>query len=526
MLDFAAKMNQLGRDQVPFLFILDFDCQAPKVIPLADIDPNQLTYSFPKRSNAPFVSFIAESPDFDFKPPKKSEFQLAFAKIQNELQAGNTYLTNLCFKMPIQSSWNLSTIFAQASAKYKMILRDQFVFFSPETFVTIQDGIIATFPMKGTIDATVPNAPQVLLDDAKEDAEHATIVDLMRNELNRVAKKVKLKRYKYLDRVKTNRGAIWQMSSEIQGVLPASYPASIGDIITSLMPAGSISGAPKKKTIEIIHDTENEKRGYYTGVAGIFDGKNLDSTVMIRFVEQQNGQLYYRSGGGITAQSNIQKEYDELLKKVYLPIRKMPLLIETIYLQSGVFRNLEAHQERMDRSRRDVFEARVPIDLAAYLEQELGAYDFGSQKMRCRVLYGQKIQQVEFIPYRIRPVHSLTLVAFPQIPSHQVAYKWADRAVYQDLVAQKGDADDVLIVCDGCVTDTSIANVAFWDGQAWWTPSHPLLKGTTRARLLKEQIIKERTIPEQDIKSYKKIRLFNAMISWEDKLELSVDAIV
>jgi para-aminobenzoate synthetase component 1 len=110
------------------------------------------------------------------------------------------------------------------------------------------------------------------------------------------------------------------VSSQISGDLPKNYTENIGDILFTLLPAGSISGAPKKKTLEIIAKTENYERGFYTGIFGIFDGKNLDSCVLIRFIENQNGQLVYKSGGGITFMSEAEKEYDEMLKKVYVPV--------------------------------------------------------------------------------------------------------------------------------------------------------------------------------------------------------------
>ena len=94
----------------------------------------------------------------------------------------------------------------------------------------------------------------------------------------------------------------------------------IGDILTSILPAGSITGTPKKKTVEILKKIENYDRGFYTGIFGVFDGINLDSSVMIRFIQQeQNGELFYKSGGGITCDSNVNLEYQELIDKIYLP---------------------------------------------------------------------------------------------------------------------------------------------------------------------------------------------------------------
>jgi para-aminobenzoate synthetase component 1 len=87
-----------------------------------------------------------------------------------------------------------------------------------------------------------------------------------------------------------------------------------------LLPAGSILGAPKKKTLEIILEAENFSRGFYTGVCGFFDGTNLDSCVMIRLIEKENDQLFFKSGGGITHLSKIKDEYQEVKNKIYVPI--------------------------------------------------------------------------------------------------------------------------------------------------------------------------------------------------------------
>jgi para-aminobenzoate synthetase component 1 len=94
----------------------------------------------------------------------------------------------------------------------------------------------------------------------------------------------------------------------------------MGDILCTVLPAGSISGAPKKKTVEILRKVEAHPRGYFSGVFGLFDGAQLDSGVMIRFIEREGDQLFFRSGGGITTQSNVQDEYQEMLDKIYVPI--------------------------------------------------------------------------------------------------------------------------------------------------------------------------------------------------------------
>ena len=200
------------------------------------------------------------------------------------------------------------------------MVEGEFVCFSPETFVTIRDGYIASYPMKGTIKASVPEAAEKILNNSKETAEHHTIVDLIRNDLSMVATDVTVKRFRFVDRIATNEGDILQVSSEIIGKLPENYSSQLGNIIFTLLPAGSVTGAPKHKTIEIIRSIEKTGRGYYTGICGHFDGQNLDSAVMIRFIEVQDDEtLWFRSGGGITCNSDLESEYHELIDKVYVP---------------------------------------------------------------------------------------------------------------------------------------------------------------------------------------------------------------
>ena len=106
----------------------------------------------------------------------------------------------------------------------------------------------------------------------------------------------------------------------VNAIASSNYLSNLGTLLVSLLPAGSVSGAPKTKTLEIIRIAEGENRGFYTGAFGYFDGTVLDSGVMIRYIEKQGDQFYYRSGGGVTAQSELQKEYQELIDKIYVPV--------------------------------------------------------------------------------------------------------------------------------------------------------------------------------------------------------------
>ncbi|MCI5082426.1 MAG: aminodeoxychorismate synthase component I [Saprospiraceae bacterium] len=314
------QMNEWGAAGIPFLFVVDFEGFRSHVWQLAQLDRHSLQFQFRHLGNKiqEEVS-LPESLIFDRQAVDFLQYQQAFRIAQQAIFEGNSYLLNLTFPTPIDTNLNLHQIFQYSTAPYQLWWKDHFVVFSPETFVKISNGQIASYPMKGTIDASLPAAEAQLLANYKEKAEHATIVDLIRNDLNLVAQKVRVERYRYVDEVETMAGRILQTSTKIVGELPADYEANLGTILRKLLPAGSITGAPKKKTVEVIRTAEPYKRGYYTGVMGVFDGQNLDSAVMIRFIEQEDQQLIFKSGGGITSQSNAMEEYQELIQKVYLP---------------------------------------------------------------------------------------------------------------------------------------------------------------------------------------------------------------
>lgn len=314
----VERMNELGAMGKPFVFLIDFDFEKPLIFELDDT--SSVLWKTPKLANHQSGKYPETDVVWNVYPVDFEKYQKAFDCVQQHIHTGDTYLLNLT--MPSRIITNLTTeeIFYRSEAPYKVWLKDQFVCFSPEIFVRINDGVISSFPMKGTIDANIENAEQLLLNDEKEGAEHHTIVDLIRNDLSIVAADVQVDRLMYIDRICTNRGDLLQMSSQISGQLPANYQQSIGTILAKLLPAGSICGAPKPKTVGIIKKAEHYQRGYYTGVFGVFDGKNLDSCVLIRYLEQDGDELIFKSGGGITFLSDCQTEYNEIIQKIYVPI--------------------------------------------------------------------------------------------------------------------------------------------------------------------------------------------------------------
>ena len=370
------KINRLASQDEPFLFVINYQGDKAFIRLLSDIIPEECLFDFEGRGNFSHAwketwkegtseketwkketseEEISET-TWQIEPPLYEDYERSFNIVKSNIMAGNSYLTNLTCRVPVSCNLSLEEIFHRAKGKYKLLLRRSenltpFVCFSPETFVRIKGGRIYSYPMKGTLDASLPNAEKQLMEDRKEAAEHATIVDLIRNDLSRVAENVRVDKYRYIDVLHTNKGDILQTSSEISGRLPEDYPHHLGEILDAQLPAGSITGAPKDKTMQIIHEAEGYDRGFYTGIMGIYDQGELNSAVMIRFIEEETSpvdfetdgeknfnasegkgdeasegkrdeasrKLYFKAGGGITSKSDCRKEYEEVIQKIYLP---------------------------------------------------------------------------------------------------------------------------------------------------------------------------------------------------------------
>ncbi len=277
--------------------------------------PNQPAHLPPALNNVGICELTPQPEDY-------STYKARFDCVMSHLKRGDSFLTNLTVETPItlKASVNpLHQVALQSSSPYMIYWPNHFVCFSPECFITIDQGRISSHPMKGTIDANITNAEEIILNDIKETEEHCTIVDFIRSDLSRVATNIAVPRFRYIDEVQTSQRDILQVSSEITGDILPEYQNSFGSLLAELLPAGSISGAPKKATCQVIRDAEQRKRGYYSGIFGYYDGMKLDTGVMIRYIEERNDKYYFSSGGGITINSDCRKEYEEVIQKIYLP---------------------------------------------------------------------------------------------------------------------------------------------------------------------------------------------------------------
>ncbi|MDA7817877.1 aminodeoxychorismate synthase component I [Sulfurimonas sp.] len=307
-------LNSLGKEREPFLFICDYKAHKLIIIPLKDLENSDVEFCINQDYKSILHNNFLTKEAVDFNEYKK-KFDYVVEKIQN----GDTYLLNLTQPTKIETQLNLKEIYNCANAHYKLRYKDEFVCFSPESFVNIEGSHIHTYPMKGTIDAAQKNAKEKILSDAKEMAEHIMVVDLLRNDLSIVAHDVNVEKFRYITEIEAGEKKLLHVSSHISGVVGDDWHERVGDILKNLLPAGSISGTPKRSTVEIIDNIEGYDRGFFSGVFGVYDGETLDSGVMIRFIQKDKGSYIYKSGGGITLDSDAKLEYNELIDKVYLP---------------------------------------------------------------------------------------------------------------------------------------------------------------------------------------------------------------
>jgi 4-amino-4-deoxychorismate lyase len=184
----------------------------------------------------------------------------------------------------------------------------------------------------------------------------------------------------------------------------------------------------------------------------------------------------------------------------------MSKLLETIKIINGIAPFLTFHQQRFNESRRQLLAANDEIDLSTVIQAPST-----EQVYRCRIIYEQTIEKIEYSRYEVKPFKCFKVI---EANTLQYEFKYLDRTQINQLVARKGAADDILIIKNGLVTDTSIANVAFWQPNHWLTPAIPLLKGTTRQRWLSTGSIEEAEIKIADLNQFTKMALMNALMDF------------
>jgi 4-amino-4-deoxychorismate lyase len=182
-----------------------------------------------------------------------------------------------------------------------------------------------------------------------------------------------------------------------------------------------------------------------------------------------------------------------------------PLLLETIKIEDGEIHNLSYHQHRCTKSRQILFDCHDVLDLSSFIDApKTGLY-------RCRIIYGEVLHSIKYIPYTPKEIQSVKIVS----SDIEYSLKYANRDALNALLESNKDVDEVIIEKKGYLTDTTISNIAFFDGEQWVTPVKPLLEGTMRAKLIDEGFLQPKEIRKKDLQNYSKVALMNAMIGFK-----------
>lgn len=461
--------------------------------------------------------------DFGSNPwtPKihKHEYDSAVMRVKELIAAGDTYQVNYSF--PLTSSfsgdayaWYRELCLAQ-EARYCVYLdldRYQVLSISPELFFERRGDRVLTRPMKGTIrrgrwSEEDEELAQQLRRSTKDKAENIMIVDLLRNDLGKVSVpgSVHVSSLFEAERYPT----VWQMTSTVDSTLQPD--TSLVELMSALFPCGSVTGAPKIRTMQIIRELEPFPRGIYTGAIGIlFPGGDCVFNVAIRTVviDKQTGTATCGVGGGVTIDSTAAGEYEEcLVKSRFLQEKPVEFeLFETMLVENGEVFLLERHLERLRKSAayfgfRD-FDLKIPVTT-------------GKLKLSLRK-DGKLTIDTTPIPDTVE-LKRVTLATQPVDSSNRFLYHKTTR---RDLYS-----DDVILWNErGEITESGVANVVVEiDGQLYTPPvSSGLLPGTFRAHLLDRGEIKERVITIEELRNAREFYLINSVRKWM-KAELVVE---
>ena len=486
---------------------------------------------------------VLPSPRDDTAPPSdawvpsidRGRYDRAIERIREHIAAGDTYQVNHTLRLRStvkgdERGLYRDLCYAQRGARsaYVNAGRYRILSASPELFFRLDGDRLTTRPMKGTAPrgrwlAEDQDLRERLVASVKDRAENAMIVDLLRNDLGRIAKPGTVRWSKAFEPERFE--TVWQLTSTVTAELEPG--TGLPEVFGSLFPSGSITGAPKVRTMGIIADLEDSPRGVYCGAVGFLapasagpPSASFNVAIRTVVVDVETGTAEYGVGGGITWDSSAKGEYDETVAKAkVLTARRPPFeLLESMRRDPGeAIRRLEQHVQRL-RSSATYFgftfdESRV--------REALGSVAADSDrpvKIRLRL---SRVGTIDISSTALdrgapEPVR-LALDDTPVEPSDVFLFhKTTVRARYEDARARHPDADDTLLInTRGQITETSVANVAVNLDGRWWTPplDAGVLAGTERAALLAESVVEERPIAIEEARMAE-LAVFNSVRGW------------
>lgn len=481
----------------------------------------------------PASSGSGQAGDLRWAPDwSRAEYGAAAGRVRAHLEQGNSYQVNLTFRLHAPwtgDPWGLFCRMASAQpaayGAYLDVGRFAIASASPELFFERDGRVVTCRPMKGTAARGRYSEEDRARRDAlvaseKNRAENVMIVDMVRNDLGRVARigSVEVPALFTAERYPT----LWQMTSTVT----AETDAGLADLMASLFPCASVTGAPKVRTTQIIAELEASPRGIYTGSLGMVtpDGRaQFNVAIRTVLVDREAGVATCGVGSGVVWDSRAEAEYDEcLLKARFLTAaRWRPTLLETLRWNAEAgFAWLDRHLARL-RDSADYFD--TPLDEAlvqARLAACVDAYQPAGADLVIRLRVGPDgAIDVSATPYVEQPLPVSLAIARMPIASGDTAlfHKTTDRARYDMARADHPEADDVLLWNErGHATETTIANLAVQLDGTWWTPplSAGLLPGTFRAALLEDGCLRERDLPLALVRTAGALAVFNSVRGW------------
>jgi para-aminobenzoate synthetase / 4-amino-4-deoxychorismate lyase len=465
-------------------------------------------------------------------------YQQAVARVHEHIAAGDTYQCNLTVRLRSKITGDLEQLYADLAVRqrashcaYLDLGRYVVASASPELFLEWTGDQLLTRPMKGTAPrgrwtAEDDEKARRLVGSAKERAENLMIVDLLRNDLSRVAEvgSVAVPALFSLERYET----VWQLTSDVTATLRAGV--GLVDVFRALFPCGSVTGAPKQRTMQLIQDLEDGPRGVYCGAIGLVAPPNAPYrarfSVAIRTVviDRATGDAVYGTGGGITWESVPEAEHAELLTKAAIlsaPCEDFALLETMAHIPGAGLRNLDRHLRRLEGSARYFG---FPFD-PEQARTELAAAVSGAGQARVRLLLSRPgALNIELSPAPQSSRRPVTLTAdLDPVDSAQrwLYHKTTHRELYDQRAARHQNSDDVVLINErGQITETTIANIAVRVNKRWWTPPVDVgcLPGVERGRLLELGLLGERTLTLDDLRRAEALAVISSLRGWQPAL--------
>lgn len=461
------------------------------------------------------------------------DYDRVMGQVRDYIVAGDTYQVNYTFRLRVDFEGDPRGFYRHLChnqrtdySAYLDLGRHHILSASPELFFQLKEGVLTTKPMKGTWPrgrwlAEDEDHKLALQQSEKNRAENVMIVDLLRNDLGRVSKpgSVSVPTLWDVERYET----VLQMTSTVTSHIRDEVTFS--DLMMAMFPCGSVTGAPKVRTMEIISEIEPDPRGIYTGSIGyVSPGGEACFNVAIRTVcvDMEKGRAEFGVGGGVTYDSSPDGEYDECVTKAsVLTAQRWDFdLFETLrYDANAGYFLLDRHLDRLSDSAQYFGFVCDIEDVRARLVREGDLFEEERYRVRC-VLTRLGAVLIEAVPLASSQATSWCVGFANRCVNSQdvlLFHKTTKRDAYTSRLAERPDCDDVILVNErGELTECSIGNLVVQKDGKLLTPPIVcgLLAGTFRAELLACGEIVEQVLTAEDVKQADALFMINSVREW------------